>query len=545
MKAAVMLSLVFVTVHSQIDSDSVSGNFVLEWRHFPARVPFDSSYGTFSPNCNFTAPPSARKYFGSQAFWITDNRIGVLHKLERGFAIETFDSLAREQVAHLSRTFSLGEFGRDVWSIGDARRLREGGVGLWGVTYYMPVQILVNIQAPYPSYFSTTVDLETHSGGMKQDSSLRRTTRPRPLTFEDNEDFVLSYNASSFDDQVCYILEDVSRSRWRLVLYTSDLQWKIFQKEFPVPFPAVIRDSLGRDSIYYLSAVPYAIKNSKMGIAGRSFTQSGERVIVFFRGENFDDVRAIKLPSAEKDVGYFVDDGFVVDASLQAGRFIVAQVWENCTVGWTTQSPVKTIFTGFRQIPDREIKFELQPSRWGGFYVVGNGCTVNPPYSMTFLVRYNSFGRINGFYRAASALNCGIGSILEHYRDSSVYAFGVLHDSQFVVARFRFEPSDTSSIGGGNTPSDTTLGIWDRAAYGGVEVYPQPVHRGEQLRVVAMADVEAVEVWTLDGRRVVGMAVERSGEVAGVSMDVPAGVYVVQVRSSGGRQQRGLVMVMP
>jgi hypothetical protein len=88
----------------------------------------------------------------------------------------------------------------------------------------------------------------------------------------------------------------------------------------------------------------------------------------------------------------------------------------------------------------------------------------------------------------------------------------------------------------------------DGASRDGIEdihVYPQPVRRGEQLRVVAVADVEAVEVWTLDGRRVVGMGVERSGEVAGVSMDVPAGVYVVEVRSSGGRQQRGLVMVMP
>jgi hypothetical protein len=562
------LSVLTAVGYSGDIRDTIVGNLQLEWWRIPTRFKPDTMgrYYQLDPDSRVRLQDIVHRW-PAEIFWLRGDRIGVLFPLVNAVAVEAYDTAAQSQVYGYYRRFldwiqytvnSETRRARLLSYAWQCRAMRDGDIGLWGCTYIDTVGDEELLDHRFVTAYPLLLRLDT-AFGLRQkveDTSWIGRSKPRMFNWlQSMIGSVLSYDAVTFPEQVCYVVPD-KEGGWWLVVYREDLQRKVVQKKFPIPFAAVIRDSLGRDSVYMLQGIPYMIQNTSRGIAGWSTTVDGERVVVLFSGENLEDVRAIKLPylgpvgdqSTEREIGYFVEDGYVLDATLYGGRLRLAKVRDDGIIEWTSE-PLEPYVFG-RSIAHQVYIYRVRKSRWGGWYVVGtydyNGGVI------AYVVRYNSRGKITGYFtrKEDNGMFQAITDVVEHYSDSSFYVLGQYTppdriNIRLMLMKFRFHPSDTTTIDGIDTPSDTTLGVWDRAAYGGVEVYPQPVRRGEQLRVVAVADVEAVEVWTLDGRRVVGMAVERSGEVAGVSMDVPAGVYVVQVRSSGGRQQRGLVMVMP
>jgi hypothetical protein len=547
-----VILIVAVSLLAQDVTDTTVGNLRLEWIRSPMRWAPDTGSWVLLPGYY---PWSDEWAWPTTLKWLRSDRLAVIYHMDEGAAIETYDTAGVAQLNGFYRTMSSGER-KESWYASQMRVLRSGQIGVWGCGFFTKSIRAMNAPtAPYPLHFQLDSALDRDGGSFISDTTFRRRTKVRTyypdyLLESSNyaKDFVLSYDAETFDGNVCYILPDTSSQSWSLALYSEDLQRRVLLREYPLPYPAIIRDSMNRDSTILIGTPPYGIQSTVGGIAGRAYTVSGERVIVLFRGENFEETRAIRLPPAGLNVEYYVEDGYVVDFTISAQRLVISKVWENGVVEWQYR-PIEP--SKFGLLAPEYGTYRVRKSRWGGWYVVAYTADPARPNFVAVIVRLNGFGKITGYYRLhgeSGLYDPAITDVVEHYADSSFYALGTrgrLMDGWLVLMKFRFHPSDTTTIDGIDTPSDTTLGVWDRAAYGGVEVYPQPVRRGEQLRVVAMADVEAVEVWTLDGRRVVGMAVERSGEVAGVSMDVPAGVYVVEVRSSGGRQQRGLVMVVP
>jgi hypothetical protein len=545
-----MIPLLIVIVAASLwaqdsrDRDTVVGNLQLEWMGYPSRMAPDTLGVVLLPGI---IPPYDDYQWPTALKWISSERLMVVYCFTQGVAIELYDTAGTAQLA--------GYYNRsrriccvDQQYAANVRMMKNGQLGVWGCGYYRHDTYFNDVSFPYPIHFQLDTALRLDVSSVQSDTTLRSRTKVRvyfPDYLMENanyaKDFVLSHDGETFDGSACWILPDAVSPSWRLMLYSEDLRRRIFSREYPLPYSALIRDTMNRDSIIYLSRPPYAIRQTQRGIAGRSVTVTGERVIVFFGGENFEDVRAIRLPAADVNLEYFVEDGYVVDFALIGRHLVISKVWENGMVEWQ-RFPINPFVFGLN--PPEYGAYRIRKSRWGGWYVSVYSASPVEPRIVSMVVRVNDHGGMTGYYHLRGPIDRVITDVAEHFADSSFYALGT-REKKLVLLKFRFRPSDTTSISGEQTPEDTVSSVSWLKGREELEVYPQPVRRGEQLRVVAMADVEAVEVWTLDGRRVVGLEVERSGEVAGVSMDVPAGVYVVQVRSSGGRQQRGLVMVMP
>lgn len=359
---AFLLLLVSVGAWSQeVHRDTMVGNIWLEWIRKPTRLVPDTSPIRIVPldgNYKLWMWPS-------KLSWVSSERLAVVHPLRYGVVAELYDTAARAQVAGLYYFFP-----DDGWSekshASQLRRVRTGGIGLWGVSFLGMLGNETELHIPtVPMFF----ELDTMLGVKRIVKDTMWYGRVYPAKGTDpysSYPFIWRgyghvYDAESFDGNVCYIMSDTSWKRWWFVLYTDDLATKAVVRNYPLPFTVSIRDSLGRDTTCQLVVMPFAVRASRMGIAARSVTSDSERVIVLFRGENFDDIRAIRLPRADLDfVGvrvsgslreleYFVEDGYVIDAAMRGNRFVLSKVWENGKVEWE-QYPVNQVLAGARSL---------------------------------------------------------------------------------------------------------------------------------------------------------------------------------------------------
>lgn len=540
MVVGVLLVVVGVIVYCQPQATTVQGNLLLEWRRFPQqRVIPDTCWYSFITSCPRETIPF-QFYWNSQLFWIRDTSIGVLHRIDRGIAAEIFDTMGTIRKASLFECSR--DWGYDVWNVRDCRLMDDGSIGFWGTVYRRSLPGIDWNDAtsyPYPYHFSTTENLAIRRSSVRYDSSMRYATRALPVMFNPHTDFMMSMNASSYRKNVCYIMPDTNRSKWRIVIYTDNLEWKAIDKEFPLPFTARVLDSLGRDSTYVLQVVPYNISNTPLGLAGRSVTSDGRRVIVFFQGENFDDVRAIILPDGDQNVGYIVGDHYVIDAAIRGGKLQIAKVWENCVVEWTAQPIEEAVFS---RIPSSNLMYSLHPSRWGGFYVFGSWCVGYPASSISFLARYTAMGRINGLYTARGNTLYGIEGVLEHYSDSSVYIIET-YASAFALTKFRFAPSDTTSY---DANVDSTLAVDRSKARMPIEFLPHPIRSGEDALLVMREPSDKpinLSFYTLHGQLVYEKVLPPGALSHQVIIPLSAGIYIAKVTIGGTNHQRLVIVV--
>ncbi len=486
----VILISTALKLYSNEVKDTIVGNLQLEWMRIPERYAPDSCR-LFLPDDRYVVHPMVHAW-PAEVFWLRDDRIGIIYPRMHGFGVESYDTSGMVQVhgSYLCpRILKTGY--RYAWQ---CRQMRNGNVGLWGCMFD-PDQRFSNPFSIYPPtaagplfyQLDSTLSIER----VIVDTSRYYQTQPlKPNWLQTNIGSVLPYDALSISGQACYIQPDKAGGWW-LVVYSEDLQRKIAENKFTLPFAATIRDSLNRDSVYLLNVVPYAISQTRRGIAGWSRTVDGERVLVIISGENFNEIRAVKLPyvepntdmSSEREITYFVEDGYIVDVVVRAGRLQIVKVWDNGVVEWRSQAMESLIFNSSTR--SRVYIYRVRKSHWGGWYRVGT----YDDYSggqIAFFIRYNGWGRINGYYVLRCSGGCiselAMSDAIEHYRDSSIYVVGQIPTPRvspfaaLTIWKFRFRPSDTSSVADRGDPNDTTLSVDGLSTNGGgVTVSPQPV----------------------------------------------------------------------
>lgn len=543
----VLMVAVSLWVQDTRGQDTVVGNLQLEWMRYPVRsVPNMDPYvllpGILPPGTSYGW------HWPTTLQWISSERLAVIYPFDLGAAIELYDTIGYAQLHGYYYKFDT-IWAPNRWYTAQARRLNNGQIGLWGCGYDKNALRAFDRQtAPYPLHFQLDTTLTLDSASFCTDTVLRRQTQARTYYreygYENSnyaKDYVLSHDALTFSGHVCYILPHVSSASWTLILYSEDLQRKILSRQYLLPFSATIQDSMNHTSSIFIARPPYAIQNTVRGIAGRSYSVDGERVIVFFGGENLEEVRAVRLPPADLNIDYYVEDGYIVDFAISGQQLVISKVWENGVVEWQRR-PINPFAFGLYS-PEYGM-YRVRKSRWGGWYITVYTESPTESKMISIVVRLNDYGDITGYYRQQGPHGHTITDIAEHFSDSSFYALGT-REKKLVLMKFRFRPSDTTSINGGDNSTDTTVTVDERIENVPAMVYPQPVRRGEELRVMVPEKMEsaAVEVYSLEGRRMdVDLLAMDPGQLR-VLMRMPAGVY--QVHLVGGRHVlRWLVTVI-
>ncbi|GIV50546.1 MAG: hypothetical protein KatS3mg038_1067 [Candidatus Kapaibacterium sp.] len=557
---ALLLLLVGVGVGAwsqEVHRDTMVGNIWLEWIRKPTRLVPDTSPIRIVP----LGGNDKVWMWPSKLSWLSSERLAVVHPLRYGVVAELYDTAARAQVAGLYYFFPHDGWS-EKWHASQLRRLRTGGIGLWGVSFWGILMDAIKISIPtIPMFF----ELDTMLGVkriVKDTTWYGRVYPPKGSDPYSSYPFIWRgyghvYEAESFDGNVCYMMSDTSWKRWWFVLYTDDLATKAVVRNYPLPFAVSIRDTLGRDTTCQLVVMPFAVRASRMGIAARSVTSDSERVIVLFRGENFDDIRAIRLPRADLDfVGvrvsgslreleYFVEDGYVIDAAMRGNRFVLSKVWENGKVEWE-QYPVNQVLAGARSLAQDYMYYRLKRSRWGGWYLLGRSWRSG----LSFVARLNGQGRVTGYYRIevqnqwTDGDNYAMVDVEEHYADSSFYVLAT-YDTVLALMKFGMRPSDTTGI---DVAVDTTLSVAGRVGVGTMELSPHPVCRGQEVEVRLPEGFDRGEVrlvlYSVGGRVEAVSTLVNGGGVVQLPLSVGTGVYVLQAEGGGGRILRRLVVVM-
>ncbi|RMF34924.1 MAG: hypothetical protein D6747_03770, partial [Chlorobiota bacterium] len=130
----------------------------------------------------------------------------------------------------------------------------------------------------------------------------------------------------------------------------------------------------------------------------------------------------VRVSGNLRELEYFVEDGYVIDAAMRGNRFVLSKVWEDGTVEWE-QYPVNQVLAGARSLAQDYMYYRIKRSRWGGWYLLGRSWRSG----LSFVARLNGWGRVTGYYRIevqnqwTDGDNYAMVDVEEHYADSSFY----------------------------------------------------------------------------------------------------------------------------
>ncbi len=546
---AIVMVLVCVSCWSQaVHEDTLVGNLKLEWIRKPIRQVPDTCPLILNPGhrgIHGVAEP-----FPSKISWFSSREFVVVHPLTYGIAVELYDTAGRAQTSgYYHFVPPLGTVKKVHAS--QLRRLRNGNVGLWGVSVWgslMDYSITYSRISPIPLFLELDTMLRVER--VVEDTTWSGQTRPASGTSIEQvypyvwRGYGLVNEAESFEGNACYMMLDTTKKGWNFVLYSEDLSNKLIVRRYGLPFSVPTRDSVNRDTTYWLTMLPFCVQGSPLGIVARSRTRDKRRVLVFFGGENFEDLRGLRLPDGDVDLEYIVGDGYVIDAAMRGNQFVLSKVWLNGFVEWE-RYPASQVVAGARTPLSPSTYYRLKRSRWGGYYLVARAYDLG----LTYVARLNDAGRVTGYYRIEvqsrwnDTPNYALIDVVEHYADSSFYVVAT-YDTALALMKFRMYPSDTTGI---DIVKDTTLAVEENEGSYVLAVSPHPIRTGEDL-VVSLPEgfdrgkTQAV-LYGITGRMMGEYRFADSGRILRIPVQVPPGVYVLSVESQERRLRR-LVVVL-